>query len=146
LDKMEGIYGSVQGSISRLHPSFNNQTRLNYLIGKAKRAKYPFSQDIYDFDHLYDNVSITTTSTAKSMQASSVSKAPLRNAFIERYNKTLPFARVFTDVETANAYEHIFTEVFSVVENDTGRRLRFQHIDGEGIQNLVADAHKGQAK
>ncbi|CAG8666164.1 6019_t:CDS:2, partial [Paraglomus brasilianum] len=68
------------------------------------------------------------------------------NAFIERYNKTLPFARVFTDVETANAYEHVFTEVFSIVENDVGHRLKFHHIDGEGVQKIVADAHEGQAK
>ncbi|CAG8678962.1 9391_t:CDS:2, partial [Paraglomus brasilianum] len=33
--------------ISTLHPSFNKQSRLNYLIGKAKRTKYPFGQDIY---------------------------------------------------------------------------------------------------
>lgn len=40
----------------------------------------------------------------------------------------------------------MFTEVFSIVENDVGHRLKFHHIDGEGVQKIVADAHKGQAK
>ncbi|CAG8444559.1 2547_t:CDS:2, partial [Scutellospora calospora] len=32
--------------LSSLHPSLNNQLRLNYLIEKNKRSKYPFGQDI----------------------------------------------------------------------------------------------------
>jgi len=40
----------------------------------------------------------------------------------------------------------VFTVVFSIVENDMGHRLKFQHIDDEGIQKIVADAHEGQEK
>ncbi|CAG8749772.1 7124_t:CDS:2, partial [Gigaspora rosea] len=37
----------LQGQpLSNLHPLLNNQSRLNYLIEKNKRSKFPFGQDI----------------------------------------------------------------------------------------------------
>jgi len=40
----------------------------------------------------------------------------------------------------------VFAIVFSIVENDMGHRLKFQHIDDESIQKIVANTHEGQEK
>src|SRR6266496_407227 len=62
-----------------------------------------------------------------------------------KLNKALTFARVFTDSESAEAYQNMFTAVFSVVKEDTNSEVCFFHIDGKGIKCVLADAHQGQA-
>ena len=37
--------------ISDLHPSLNNQSKLNYYIEKNRRSKYPFGQNILGVAH-----------------------------------------------------------------------------------------------
>jgi hypothetical protein len=69
------------------------------------------------------------------------------NQNINYYFLALTFARVFTNVETSDAYKHIFHEVFSTVEKDTGKEIGFSYLNSnfDGIGCIIADAHKGQA-
>ncbi|CAG8712359.1 2756_t:CDS:2, partial [Dentiscutata heterogama] len=64
-------------------------------------------------------------------------------AYINRYQKTLVFARVFTNVQSANAYQHLFEDLFTIVKNDTQIPFKFQHIHGSGLGCLIADEHQG---
>jgi hypothetical protein len=57
----------------------------------------------------------------------------------------LTFARVFTNNESADAYQNMFAAVFSIVKEDTNSEICFNHIDGKGIACILADAHPGQA-
>ena len=38
-------------SINLIHPSLNDQSKLNYLISKEKGSKYPYRQDILGVTH-----------------------------------------------------------------------------------------------
>lgn len=61
--------------------------------------------------------------------------------------KALTFARVFTESESANAYQNMFAavlSVFSVVNEYTNSDVFFFHIDGKGIICILADAHQVQ--
>ena len=60
-------------------------------------------------------------------------------------SQALTFARVFTNNESADAYQNIFAAVFSVVKEDTNNEICFFHINGKGIKCILADAHQGQA-
>ncbi|CAG8742564.1 14953_t:CDS:2, partial [Cetraspora pellucida] len=57
---------------------------------------------------------------------------------------TLVFARAFTNIQSANAYQHLFEDLFAIVENDTQKPFKFQHIHDSGLGCLIADAHQGQ--
>ena len=54
-------------------------------------------------------------------------------------------AHAFTTSQSAAAHDILFGLMFSIVEKDTSRPLRFCHIDGDGIDTFMADGHKGQA-
>jgi hypothetical protein len=53
--------------------------------------------------------------------------------------------RIFTNVETANAYQNLFEDLFNCIERDTGETFSFYHIHGKGLGCIIADQHKGQA-
>jgi hypothetical protein len=37
--------------LSELHPSLNNQSKIDYYIKKVQRSKYPFGQNILEVVH-----------------------------------------------------------------------------------------------
>jgi hypothetical protein len=53
--------------------------------------------------------------------------------------------RAFIMSQTAAAHHYLFRRIFDLVEHDTGQPVHFQHIHGDGIETIVADAHKCQA-
>ena len=57
----------------------------------------------------------------------------------------LVLARVYLKQESAAAYQMIFQEMIDIAEKDVGTAVKFQHMDGAGIECFIADAHKGQA-
>jgi hypothetical protein len=57
----------------------------------------------------------------------------------------LNFARIFTNVETANAYQYLFEDLFNCIEKDIDKSFNFHHIHGKGLGCIIADQHKGQA-
>ena len=60
---------------------------------------------------------------------------------------TVPFyAHIYTNVTTAEGYQHLFTDLFNVVKNLTGQAVKFKHIDGGGIGCIVGDLDPAQAK
>src|SRR5438034_475340 len=59
--------------------------------------------------------------------------------------KTLTFARVFTNIEPANAYQNLFKDLFCCVEKDIGETFNFYHIHEKRLGCIIAEQHKGQA-
>ncbi|CAG8758870.1 6125_t:CDS:2, partial [Funneliformis caledonium] len=57
----------------------------------------------------------------------------------------LTFARIFTNVETAQAYQNLFEDLFGCIERDTNETFNFYHIHQKGLGCIIADQHKGQA-
>jgi hypothetical protein len=63
------------------------------------------------------------------------------------------FCRVYLNRQTAVAHQRVFEEIETIVQNDTGKSLRWRHLhagsvgetDGM-ILHWVADQHGGQAK
>lgn len=53
-------------------------------------------------------------------------------------------ARAFTTTQSAQAHFILFRRIFEIATADTGCAVRFHYMHGEGIQTIVADAHKGQ--
>ncbi|KAF8531481.1 hypothetical protein JB92DRAFT_2691415 [Gautieria morchelliformis] len=66
-------------------------------------------------------------------------------AWYPEQKKSIVCARAFTTSQSAPAHYHLFKRIFEIVEHDTGRPVHFRHIHGDGIETIVADAHKGQA-
>ncbi|CAB5304763.1 unnamed protein product [Rhizophagus irregularis] len=108
-------------SLNSIHSSLNNQSKVNYLIAKEKRSKHPYGQNIFSTVHEF------------------IKNKDLDDAYICKI--TLTFARVFTNNESADAYQNIFAAVFSVVKEDTNSKIYFYHINGKGIGCILANAH-----
>ncbi|CAG8770015.1 11948_t:CDS:2, partial [Funneliformis caledonium] len=47
--------------------------------------------------------------------------------------KTLTFVQVFTNVETAEAYQNLFEDLFSCIEMDIGKSFNFYQIHGNRL-------------
>ncbi|RHZ82021.1 hypothetical protein Glove_114g20 [Diversispora epigaea] len=67
------------------------------------------------------------------------------SAYLSHVQKTLTFVRIFTNIETAEAYKNLFEDLFTCIEKDTGEIFNFYHIHGKGLGCILADQHKGQA-
>ncbi|PKC00664.1 hypothetical protein RhiirA5_427857 [Rhizophagus irregularis] len=111
-------------SLNSIHPSLNNQSKVNYLIAKEKRSKHPHRQNIFSTVHEF------------------IKNKDLDDAYICKIKffqngqilvLSLTFARVFTNNESVDAYQNMFAAVFSVVKEDTNSEICFYHIDGKGI-------------
>lgn len=75
------------------------------------------------------------------------------NAWDSATDKIVTIARVYSDMESTEAYDHAITLVFDQAEKDVGRRLTFSHLcpkdeplPSECIQSILVDMHGGQAK
>ncbi|RGB22075.1 hypothetical protein C1646_776683 [Rhizophagus diaphanus] len=67
------------------------------------------------------------------------------SVYSSQAQKTLTFARIFTNVETAEAYQNLFEDLFSCIERGIGESFNFHHIHKKGLGCIIADQHKGQA-
>ena len=54
-------------------------------------------------------------------------------------------ARAFTTSRSADAHTILFCHIWSIAEQDTGVPVMFYHINGTGIESVVADGHCSQA-
>ena len=61
------------------------------------------------------------------------------------YIIALTFVRIFTNVETTEAYQNLFEDLFNCIEKDIGKSFNFYHIHNKGLGCIIADQHKGQA-
>ncbi|RIB10322.1 hypothetical protein C2G38_2106384 [Gigaspora rosea] len=52
---------------------------------------------------------------------------------------------MFTNFQSAKAYQYLFEDLFDIVEKDTQKQFQFQHIHGYGLGCIIADEHQGQA-
>ena len=58
----------------------------------------------------------------------------------------LSYARVYTNVTTAEGYQQLFADLFNIVKNLTGQTVKFKHLDGVGIGCIIGDLDAAQAK
>lgn len=165
--------------LSDLHPSLNNQSKIDYYIEKARRSQYPFGQNILGVAHEFMKHEISKDPYIRSIRfldngqyivlcatkqqtkvlselvyieidmafkrIHGVTNEWEISAYMPRVQKTLTFARIFTNVETADAYQNLFEDLFGCVEKDMGETFNFHHIHGKGLGCVIADQHKGQA-
>ncbi|GBC33794.1 hypothetical protein GLOIN_2v1672652 [Rhizophagus irregularis DAOM 181602=DAOM 197198] len=165
--------------LSELHPSLNNQSKIDYYIGKTRRSQYPYGQNILGVTHefmkheksedpyirsirfLDSGQYIVVCATKQQLKAipeltyfeidmafkriHGVTNEWEVSAYVSRIQKTLTFARIFTNIETADAYQNLFEDLFNCIEKDTGEIFNFYHIHGRGLGCIIADQHKGQA-
>ena len=57
----------------------------------------------------------------------------------------MTFAWIFTNVETADAYQYLFEDLFGCIEKNIGKTFNFYYIHRKGLGCIIADQHKGQA-
>lgn len=73
------------------------------------------------------------------------------NAYDTASQRTTTLARVYTNLDDASAYEHVFRRVFETAEHDIGKNIRFSPLQpdsyrGKAIKAILVDMHGGQAK
>ncbi|KAG8878220.1 hypothetical protein FRB97_002678, partial [Tulasnella sp. 331] len=61
------------------------------------------------------------------------------------YPTTIALCRAFITSQSAEAHKYLFTKIFEIVKQDTGRDMEFAHIHGRGSEVWTMDEHKGQA-
>ena len=49
----------------------------------------------------------------------------------------MTFAQIFTNIETAEAYQNLFEDLFKCVEKDTGQPFNFYHIYKKKLVILI---------
>lgn len=161
--------------LPQLHPSLNNLSKLDALIASRKRAEQNIycvahllmkqSNDensyIRTIRLLNDGQYLVLCGYKQQIEGLRKSKyieidmsfkrvhGPINEweicAYSEAHQKTLTFARAFTILQTANAYQRLFEELFLCIEQDTKKPIKFHHIHNQGIGCILADEHRGQA-
>ncbi|KAF8525595.1 hypothetical protein BU17DRAFT_41669, partial [Hysterangium stoloniferum] len=66
-------------------------------------------------------------------------------AWFPEYSRSIVVTRAFTTSQSALAHKILFRCIFNIVEEDTGSKVKFRHIHGEGFDSVMADGHRGQA-
>ncbi|KZV93882.1 hypothetical protein EXIGLDRAFT_767640 [Exidia glandulosa HHB12029] len=60
-------------------------------------------------------------------------------------SQSVTLCRAFMTSESADAHLELYRQVFKIVHEDTGQRVRFRYIHGDGIEIITADEHRGHA-
>ncbi|CAG8552361.1 6334_t:CDS:2, partial [Gigaspora rosea] len=137
---------------SELHLSLNNRSKIEHMIATKRHAEHPYRQDIMGVAHMLlkqkqnndDNLYIRSIHMSFKCVHGPINEWEVC-AYVEKYQKTLVFARAFTILQTANTYQKLFEKLFTCVEQDCGHSVEFQHIHGRGIGCILADEYYGQA-
>ncbi|KAF8584190.1 hypothetical protein K439DRAFT_1660868 [Ramaria rubella] len=66
-------------------------------------------------------------------------------AWFPEYLLSIVVVCAFTTLQSAEAHRILFNRIFSIVHEDTGEIVKFQHIHGVGFDTFMADGHIGQA-
>lgn len=53
--------------------------------------------------------------------------------------------RIFTNIETAQAYQNLFKDLFRCIEKDISETFNFHYIHEKGLGCILADQYKRQA-
>ncbi|KAF8497357.1 hypothetical protein JB92DRAFT_3223791, partial [Gautieria morchelliformis] len=77
-------------------------------------------------------------------RADSYQEFEMKHGTRNKKNVSIVCARAFTTSQSAPAHYHLFKRIFEIVEHYTGRPVHFRHIHGDGIETIVADAHKAR--
>jgi len=63
----------------------------------------------------------------------------------ETIGSILVLARVFVNSDTEAMYEHLFRDLFPLIEEASGASMRWKHIHGSGVEAVQADMCHKQA-
>ncbi|KIJ42520.1 hypothetical protein M422DRAFT_254298 [Sphaerobolus stellatus SS14] len=61
--------------------------------------------------------------------------------WFDEYNRSIVVAHAFIISQSADAHKILFTHIFSIMEQDTGKPARFHYIRGTGYEIFMADGH-----
>ncbi|POG72917.1 hypothetical protein GLOIN_2v1773210 [Rhizophagus irregularis DAOM 181602=DAOM 197198] len=159
--------------LSDLHPSLNNQSKIDYFIEKSQRSQYPFSQNVLGVVHKFMKYNMSADPYIRSIRfldngqyiilcatkEQTIALSELTHieidmafkrihgitnewevtAYLPRVQKTLTFAQIFTNIETAEAYQNLFEDLLGCIERDIGKTFNFYHIYSEGLGCIIAD-------
>ncbi|KAN0083275.1 hypothetical protein V8E54_002363 [Elaphomyces granulatus] len=63
----------------------------------------------------------------------------------ETIGSILVLARVFVNSDTQKMYEHLFRDLFTLIEEASGASVQWQHIHGSGNEAVLVDTCNKQA-
>ncbi|GBC22334.2 hypothetical protein GLOIN_2v1763409 [Rhizophagus irregularis DAOM 181602=DAOM 197198] len=110
--------------LSDLHPSLNNQFKIDYFIKKSQRFQYPFG--------FFDNGQYIVLCATKEQ---TIALSELTHIEID-----MAFKRIYGITN-----EWKVTAYLPWLERDIGETFNFHHIHGEGLGCIIANQYKGQA-
>ncbi|PKC53966.1 hypothetical protein RhiirA1_478222, partial [Rhizophagus irregularis] len=112
--------------LSDLHPSLNNQFKIDYFIKKSQRFQYPFG--------FFDNGQYIVLCATKEQ---TIALSELTHIEID-----MAFKRIYgiTNEWKVTAYLPWVQK-----KRDIGETFNFHHIHGEGLGCIIANQYKGQA-
>ena len=67
------------------------------------------------------------------------------SVLIAYYIIVLVLARVFVNSDTQKMYEHLFRDLFTLIEEASGASVQWQHIHGSGNEAVLVDTCNKQA-
>jgi hypothetical protein len=56
----------------------------------------------------------------------------------------MTLARIFVNYESSRMYELLFSRLFDLIHQQTGRRAQWRHLHGQGFQSIVTDMDSKQ--
>ncbi|CAG8662087.1 12422_t:CDS:10, partial [Ambispora gerdemannii] len=112
--------------ISEIHASLNNLDHLRYLVARVQNSIHPHGQGILGLVHAFssnlDNI----------------------HEYVQRI--AITYARVFTNIATANAYQRMFKATIETVEELCNQKVQIKHIHNTGWRVILGDLDAAQAK
>ncbi|KAF7800308.1 hypothetical protein EIP86_011557 [Pleurotus ostreatoroseus] len=66
--------------------------------------------------------------------------------WLARINMRLTVARIYSNSETRETYRQLWSGLWDLVENVTGRKIQFKFMHGSGIRAIVVDGNKAQVQ
>ncbi|CAB4376738.1 unnamed protein product [Rhizophagus irregularis] len=61
------------------------------------------------------------------------------NLYNDYYNLILSYCRIYTNVNTAERYYHLFITLFDIIKQLTGKPIQVKHIHGNRWSCIIGD-------
>ncbi|KAF8523178.1 hypothetical protein BU17DRAFT_64069 [Hysterangium stoloniferum] len=168
LHQVLGWAGITDPALGDLHPLLANADQAACLIDNLQYLHYPHGTGFEGAKHVYnehkllpqDEVYVCCIETHEIQGEGTFQLVPsidtsfkwLHNwqefeveAWFPEYSQSIVVTQAFTTSQSALAHKILFQCIFNIVEEDTGSKVKFRHIHGEGFDSVMADGHRGQA-
>ncbi|KAF8574781.1 hypothetical protein K439DRAFT_1624082 [Ramaria rubella] len=136
LRKVLGWVDLCDPTLGDLHPSLSNADHTARIINKLRNIHYPCGTGLEGAYHLL--------SEHRSLPPEKRYEFEIE-AWFPEYLRSIVVTCAFTTFQSAEAHHILFNRIFSIVHEDTGEIVKFQHIHGVGFDTFMANGHIGQA-